>query len=210
MKYYKFDMSNLKKSRFSKLDKNVLSAVNGCSNIALCGGSLRTLLLPNDIIADYDIFILDKFDELDSDVETLDKIVKVFKAYGFNVTFRCPLNELVNMKNGDLKVQIIYKYKFKQTTKEILNRFDINLGRIGLHQGSIYVAPEAIKDSIKNRITINMPTYPSSTLQRIIKYSQKGFYIDHEARASFLFKIIELYNKDPKALLEQLGLYAID
>jgi hypothetical protein len=149
MKYYKFDITNLKKSRFSKLDKNVLSAVNGCSNIALCGGSLRTLLLPNDTIVDYDIFILDKFDELDSDIQTLDKVIKIFEAYGFNVTFRCPLNELVNLKSGDLKVQIIYKYKSKQTTEDILDQFDINLGRIGLHQGSINVAPEAIKDSVK-------------------------------------------------------------
>lgn len=210
MEYYKFEVENLKESRLNKLDKNVLSAINRCPNIALCGGSLRTLLLPNDTVVDYDIFVLDKFDVLDSDSETLDKLIEVFKAYGFNMAFRCPKDELVNMKNGDLKVQIIYKYKEKQTTEQILDKFDINLGRIGLHQGIVYVSPEAIKDSKKWRITINRPTYPSSTLQRIIKYSQKGFHMDHDSRANFLLKIIDLYNNNPNALLEQLGLYAID
>jgi hypothetical protein len=83
-----------------------------------------------------------------------------------------------------IKVQIIHKRKYRDVM-DLINSFDFSATYFGMeydHEGDEFVFTtdwQAIKDVRKKQLSLVNLEYPSSTLNRLYKYRNKGYYTGH-------------------------------
>ena len=142
--------------------------------VVLGGGALRTLLNPNDVVCDYDLFfVTDNILKLRS-LKTMTES-KILAAKGEKI-FQCPKDELRSYRWEGMKIQLItLDGTMYDSVESIINSFDINASRLAYNGEIFYVAPRAITDIRKKTITLHKITYALATCKRICRYGQKGF-----------------------------------
>lgn len=171
--------TNLKNSRFEALDSDVLDALYSYEGLILAGGAVRDTLFGTDI-SDYDLFLTN-----DADVEA---IKSYFLSNGFSNTFTCPLGHLFSYMKGEdfkkpeqcVKVQIICKRRYYDVS-DLINSFDFSATYFAMQVDKedaliVYTDHRAIKDVRKKQLSLVNLEYPSSTLNRLYKYRNKGYY----------------------------------
>lgn len=175
--------TNLKNSRFEALADDAVDALYSFDGLILAGGAVRDTLFGTEI-SDYDLFLTE-----DADVE---KIKKYFLDCGFGNTFTCPLGHLFSYMKGEdfkkpeecIKVQIICKRRYHDV-EDLINSFDFSATYFGMQYDEeedelvVYTDHRAIKDVRKKQLSLVNLEYPSSTLNRLYKYRNKGYYTGH-------------------------------
>lgn len=176
-------LTNLKNSRFEALDGYVADALYSYKGLILAGGAVRDSLFDNDI-SDYDMFLTHNAD--------LEVIKSYFEGQGFGMVFACPLGHLFTYMKGEdfkkpeecVKVQIICKRRYYDVA-DLINSFDFSATYFGMlwndDEGrfEVYTDHRAIKDVRKKQLSLVNLEYPSSTLNRLYKYRNKGYYTGH-------------------------------
>lgn len=165
-KYIRIHKSDLHKRRFTYIQKflNRFKLIqNGCY---LAGGSLRTLMIGYDDIQDYDLYFRDE--------DALTRTKRSLLSAGFKKIFACPQNKLFTYKLNDFKVQCICEFYYPDI-ETILNDFDLAACMAGFDGKYVIVHPQFVKDLYTMRLTLVNLTYPIATLNRILKYRDKGF-----------------------------------
>jgi len=61
--------------------------------------------------------------------------------------------------------------------KEVINTFDLSVSQWAIDRTNIYWGKYTIQDCLRRRVRVNRIHHPLSTMRRIIKYTQKGFYV---------------------------------
>ena len=171
--------TNLKRSRFEAIDSDVMDALYSYEGLILAGGAVRDTLFDTEI-SDYDMFLTDK-----ADVEA---IKSYFLSNGFSNTFTCPLGHLFSYMKGEdfkkpeqcVKVQIICKRRYYDVA-DLINSFDFSATYFAMQVDKeddlvVYTDHRAIKDVRKKQLSLVNLEYPSSTLNRLYKYRNKGYY----------------------------------
>ena len=104
--------------------------------------------------------------------------------------FACPLGHLFTYMKGEdfkkpeecVKVQIICKRRYSDI-KDLINSFDFSATYFGMQYDEdhlvVYTDHRAIKDVRKKQLSLVNLEYPSSTLNRLYKYRNKGYYTGH-------------------------------
>lgn len=173
----------LKDSRFEALDKNVVDALYCYKGLILAGGAVRDTMF-GTAISDYDLFLTH-----DADIEALKSY---FEGQGFGMVFACPLGHLLTYMKGEdfkkpeecVKVQIICKRRYNDIA-DLINSFDFSATYFGMQYDEdedhlvVYTDHRAIKDVLKKQLSLVNLEYPSSTLNRLYKYRNKGYYTGH-------------------------------
>ena len=172
-------LTNLKNSRFEALDGDVVDALYSYEGLILAGGAVRDSLFGTEI-SDYDLFLTDKAD--------LTAISEYFVGQGFGLVFACPLGHLFTYVKGEdfkkpeecVKVQIICKRRYVDI-KDLINSFDFSATYFAMQVDKeddlvVYTDHRAIKDVRKKQLSLVNLEYPSSTLNRLYKYRNKGYY----------------------------------
>jgi len=176
-------LTNLKDSRFSAIDSDVEDALLSFDGLILAGGAVRDSLFGTEI-SDYDLFLTHKAD--------LTSISEHFVGQGFGLVFACPLGHLFTYMKGEdfkkpeecVKVQIICKRRYSDVA-DLINSFDFSATYFAMlwnddeTQFEVYTDHRAIKDVRKKQLSLVNLEYPSSTLNRIYKYRNKGYYTGH-------------------------------
>jgi hypothetical protein len=176
-------LTNLKDSRFSAIDSDVDDALVLHKGLMLAGGAVRDTMFGTDI-SDYDLFLTDKAD--------LTAISEYFVGQGFGLVFACPLGHLFTYMKGEdfkkpeecVKVQIICKRRYNDIA-DLINSFDFSATYFGMlwnddeDRFEVYTDHRAIKDVRKKQLSLVNLEYPSSTLNRLYKYRNKGYYTGH-------------------------------
>ena len=176
-------LTNLKNSRFEALDGDVVDALYSYEGLILAGGAVRDTMFGTEI-SDYDLFLTDKAD--------LTAIADYFVGQGFGLVFACPLGHLFTYMKGEdfkkpeecVKVQIICKRRYNDI-KDLINSFDFSATYFGMQYDEdedelvVYTDHRAIKDVRKKQLSLVNLEYPSSTLNRLYKYRNKGYYTGH-------------------------------
>lgn len=171
---------NLKDSRFQNIDSDVMEALYSYKGLILAGGAVRDALFGTEI-SDYDLFLTSEAD--------LAAIEAYFVGQGFSNTFNCPQGHLFTYMKGEdfkkpeqcVKVQIICKRRYFDM-KDLINSFDFSATYFGMQYDGeedelvVYTDHRAIKDVRKKQLSLVNLEYPSSTLNRIYKYRNKGYY----------------------------------
>lgn len=176
-------LTNLKNSRFESLDGDVVDALYSCEGLILAGGAVRDTMFGTDI-SDYDLFLTHDAD--------LTAISWHFVGQGFGLVFACPLGHLFTYMKGEdfkkpeecVKVQIICKRRYHDVA-DLINSFDFSATYFGMQYDEdeddlvVYTDHRAIKDVRKKQLSLVNLEYPSSTLNRLYKYRNKGYYTGH-------------------------------
>lgn len=170
---------DLKNSRLDAIDSDVMDALYSYEGLILAGGAVRDSLFGTDI-SDYDLFLTDE-----ADVEA---IKSYFLSNGFSNTFTCPLGHLFSYMKGEdfkkpeqcVKVQIICKRRYYDVA-DLINSFDFSATYFAMEVDKeedlvVYTDHRAIKDVRKKQLSLVNLEYPSSTLNRLYKYRNKGYY----------------------------------
>jgi len=132
----------------------------------LAGGAIRSILMKEEI-CDWDIF----FEHLSGRNEALNYLVENFN---YKIVFQCPVGELTTLKNKDgNKIQLITK--FFKTPQDTILKFDLSPSCFAIKKDTLYVLKQTLKDYKKKKMSIIHLSYPVATLNRIIKYSKKGY-----------------------------------
>lgn len=175
--------TNLKNSRFESLSGDVMDALYSFDGLILAGGAVRDSLFGTEI-SDYDLFLTHEAD--------LEAIKQYFIGQGFGNTFTCPLGHLFTYMKGEdfkkpeecVKVQIICKRRYSDVA-DLINSFDFSATYFAMQDDKeecdlvVYTDHRAIKDVRKKQLSLVNLEYPSSTLNRLYKYRNKGYYTGH-------------------------------
>lgn len=186
---------NIRKSRFSKIAPIWTLGIlgNGCF---LAGGAMRTLLVDEEV-ADFDLFFTEKpFEEkqkelsIEINFETTSEEAKKEFVYSarvsqvkdtlerekFKLIFFCPEGKLLTYKKGSIKIQLVLEAWGHP--EEVISSFDFNATKAAFDGEKVFIAREFIKDVKTKKLSINLITYPVSTIKRLIKYSNKGYNVN--------------------------------
>lgn len=74
------------------------------------------------------------------------------------------------------KIQLI-KTMWYPSLAHVLHSFDFTAAQVGMDNTGVVLNPLAVLDISRKRLVLNRMTFPSSTLRRMIKYTQKGYYV---------------------------------
>lgn len=176
-------LTNIKESRLSAIDSDVDDALVLHKGLILAGGAVRDSLFGTEI-SDYDLFLTHEAD--------LTAVSNHFVGQGFGMVFACPLGHLFTYMKGEdfkkpekcVKVQIICKRRYYDVP-DLINSFDFSATYFAMlwnddeTQFEVYTDHRAIKDVRKKQLSLVNLEYPSSTLNRIYKYRNKGYYTGH-------------------------------
>ncbi len=174
----------LKHNRLLLLDRTVIALMYKFP-VILAGGAARAMSFKENI-SDYDIFFygIDTTFKYPAIVENAKQFLLDNR---FELIFECPKGELLTFrkfkglrKKNDIKVQFILKRSYKDAY-ELLDTFDFNACRFAAefeNGKSVYYTDEtALTDVISKVLTIHKITYPSSSINRLYKYRNKGYYV---------------------------------
>lgn len=187
--------TNLKNSRFDAIDSTVADALIDNEGLILAGGAVRDTLFGTEI-SDYDLFLTNE--------ANLTEIADFFANQGFGLVFACPLGHLFTYMKGEdfkkpeecVKVQIICKRRYIDV-EDLINSFDFSATYFAMlwnddeTQYEVYTDHRAIKDVRKKQLSLVNLEYPSSTLNRLYKYRNKGYYTGHIIK-EIVARIVEM------------------
>ena len=173
-----FDVSEKLEVLMEKFSKDLQPVVNikGCF---LAGGALRTTVDPTDEVQDLDLFFETK--------EALDEARAYYDNSGlYKSVFECPKGELFTYRNLETAVKVQLVAKEFYSPQEAIDSFDIIAGCAAWDGEDFYKNRKFISDVLNKRITINVVTYPKSTMRRVAKYVGKGYRLTREAVDAFV------------------------
>lgn len=171
--------------------------------VYLAGGSLRNLLGGDDIIQDIDLFFRDK--------EALEQAMKIMDSYNgsddgcWYEAFRCPAGELITYKSAidkpeedrtsedyknQRKVQFITK-SFYESPEQLINTFDFIPTCACIYGEVLYTHPDWVRHVKKRTLGLHFVSYPVATLNRLLKYSHKGYHVPSDTLLGLVIQINE-------------------
>lgn len=131
----------------------------------IAGGCLRDYFHGKNTTNDIDIFFKNK--------EEYDKAFKYLTKEG-KILFQNHNGTKISYNN--IKLDIVCS-KFFETPQDAIDNFDFTVCAIALDSEKVYHHETTFIDLAKKQLMINKITFPKSTMQRVTKYSRKGFYI---------------------------------
>lgn len=174
---YELTLKNIKQERLGRIHSDVAKSLQVFEGLILGGGAIRDALFGN-VINDYDMFL--------KDTQDVDEVKRFFEIRGYRLAFACPEGKLftyVQEEGGDVvaKVQIILKRRYNNK-EDLINSFDFSVTYFAMtfdkerDDYDILTSYEAISDVRKKRIRLVNLEYPSSTINRLYKYRERGYY----------------------------------
>ena len=155
----------------------------GMNKCWIAGGFIRRWwnTIPQE--SDIDLFF-DNQESYDVICEELNKKTTVpVKINKLNQTYEIKVTD-----TWTIKVQAI-KHKFYKTTEELLDSFDFTICQFAFDGKDICTTELAVVDSQRKRLVPHKITFGTSSLRRIIKYTQQGYYMCGGAATEFLKQI---------------------
>ena len=139
-------------------------------------------------VADYDLFC-------NGEAELVRLKTAALRWAGTKKLFECPANELVTLKTGPFKVQII-NVPSATGPEELLKSFDIIPSMFALKDGTLWAHRLALKCASQRFVLLGRISYPISTLRRLAKFKQKGYKVSSNVYR-WLFEHAQDNNQDP-------------
>lgn len=135
----------------------------------LAGGALRAVVDKSTVL-DYDLFCK-------GEAELVRLKTLALKWTGTRKVFECPNNELVTVRCGAFKIQIINVPDGNDPVK-LLKSFDIIPSMFALDKGGhLYAHRLAMKCAMRRYVLLGRITYPIATLKRLEKFKMKGYKV---------------------------------
>jgi len=183
---YSVNLDNLKESRFHTIEANMLVDFRKLTKLGaiVAGGALRTLIDKDDVVCDIDLFFKDRND--------INSVKNELESNGYAKVFECPLGHLTTYYyfgekvvgkryNGSdeyevlSKVQLITRDMFA-SLEHVVSEFDLMPCCASMDNERLMFADKWVMSVKKKMLYLNNITYPVATLNRVVKYVNKGYY----------------------------------
>lgn len=177
----------------------IVRPINGSeSRVFIAGGCFRDLFLeqsPKDI----DIFFKDAESfskalglmESNGDYEQLPTPKDFNKAVEFDYAKSVRVITFKPKDETKPSIQLI-KVAWYPSAHHVIDTFDFTISQFSTDGKDFYAHPMAFLDLARKRIVLHKVTFPESTMRRLIKYTQKGFYACGGTLSSLVQGIIKL------------------
>ena len=184
---------------------------NICENlpegVILGAGFLLSVVQEDKHAKDIDFFFL-------SDV-ALQNMMKLMESPGDVWAFQDyeMVTELSETNDGSSLRYIQYKHKkgkrpdiqliklvYYDSPEAIIDSFDFTCVQFACDGRNVIFNPLSIMDVSKKRLVLHRMQFPSSTMRRMIKYAQKGYYVCPGALTKIAQEIQVALNKHPELL----------
>lgn len=175
----------------------VLAVVSGpirgeidVGNCYVAGGFIRRWWNNIKQESDLDLFFKSK--------ESYDKVTAFLKPLSVKEPVISEFNEMYEIKVSDtwtLQVQAI-KHRFYPSLDDVFDSFDFTLCQFGFDGNHILMTNEALIDSQRKRLVPHKIQFGASSLRRIVKYTQQGYFLCAGAATEFLKQV----SANPKTL----------
>lgn len=144
----------------------------------LCGGSILRWF-NREGPGDFDIFCKSRTQEVNI-LKAMNVEFKVFSDSDYAYTYNVYGN----------KVQIVkHSFHNQNTLEGILNKIDFTVCHFGISSEAIMFNDTTLQDAANKELKLHHINFADGTLRRIIKYTKRGYTIDHAEQVSFLLAI---------------------
>lgn len=164
----------------------------------LGGGAIRRTISDQEPDSDFDFFFKDEAQLKTSIDKMIDDGWHQSKETDHHVEFHKKIGD------NNRKVQFI-RFKYYSNPEEVIDSFDFTICQFVYDGISLYCSDTALWDLARKRLVINKVTYAVSTLRRIIKYTNQGFYACGGCLTDMLTKVV-----DNPSLREQFDIQYVD
>ena len=167
-------------------------------------------------VVDFFVYGLNSQDHL---IEWIDKLLKHFQKFGYNIGFNSSKNVIVSknaitLQNDDPSfktIQLVYINSTSESVNNILNKFDIECCKIGIDLNKLYYNKETLQ-CVKSKQLIfrtehilykDFITY----VRRINKYINRGFSVLVKSNEHMYYKnIIKFIVEENEELAQKCGI----
>ncbi len=175
-------------------NKAVLQITKELGEVAILAGGFFERMLLGQEPKDLDLFFRNSSDLISAlriihegqtqDLDDLDEDEEpsIFQDYEL-VTDLSTINkehvrfiEFKDKKNLKPKIQLMRTMWYK-SPEHVIDTFDFTAAQFAVFEGKLYMNPLSSIDVARKRLVLHRMTFPSSTLRRMVKYAQKGYYI---------------------------------
>jgi hypothetical protein len=163
----------------------------------IAGGSVMSALLNETTATDIDIFFTSAhaFEVVYTMLSNTSSGSALFSGYSTdtklddvktdnNIRFIKFTNKDTNYK----PIQLI-KMVWFDSPDHVIDSFDFTVTQFALHKNDLIFNPIAFADLYRKRLVINRIQHPTTTLRRLIKYTNKGYYADQRMLLQIAEKI---------------------
>lgn len=174
----RFEMRDfLARSTDAEFDETPLAkALAGLPSISasgpwIAGGAVRRTVSRNDTISDFDFFF--------KDADQLIAFAESVKARGFLQVKETEHHQhwrgRVDGIPQDIDVQLI-RFAFYFSAEHVIDSFDFTICQFAFDGTALIAGDYALWDLGRKRLAVHKITYPVSSMRRVLKYAQQGFY----------------------------------
>lgn len=202
----RFDDRQIMSSQISWLSQNM---PDGC----FLAGSWFESLYRGDQIKDFDMFFRDEssvnaFIELLRDQHDDDQDEENDWLLQYEIPDDELLESLLNdekttaitIKNKNAPAIQIIRTRFYDSISDVIDSFDFTVCQFGLSNSDVCFNPVSMLDLVRKRLVLHRMTFPSSTIRRLIKYANKGYYACGGSLIDMVEKIKESKPEDDEVL----------
>lgn len=158
----------------------------------VAGGALRTMFCPTEAVSDYDLFFRSK--------AHMNVVRNRLEDDGFRCVFACPKGELFTYKWRSVKVQLIAK-RFYSSARDLIESFDFTVCQAAFDGRSVTLTKEMIKSVKTKKLYVNTITYPVASLNRMMKYKEKGYFVGEDVLREIVTQIADRRFNDDELVL---------
>lgn len=133
----------------------------------------------NDLLGDtdFDVFVFNQ--------ETFNKIDRLLcKTYSTVHGFTSGLVKFKSKTHPIKKIDVIYNSKYRSAS-EVIEGFDLRCCQCYFQEGRFTSVKEFLDDIIGKKLVISNIHRPYNTLNRLMRYSRKGYNLTEDAAAEF-------------------------
>lgn len=138
----------------------------------VAGGAVRRAVLGEPLNTDYDIFFQSEYwyEWALARIESSD--------LGYFKKVKQTKNHTEFVDPDGLRFQLIKAFFWGERFESILDNFDFTICQwlYNPSELTVHTTVEAMTDTLRKRLAVNKVTYPVSTMRRLLKYTNQGYY----------------------------------
>lgn len=170
--------------------------------VILAGGFMTALLQDEKTSKDIDFFFTSEkaLKEMMELLNAPPEEAWAFKGYRLHNPEKTALNSLRFLSyvhEGERPPIQLIKLVWYESPEHVIDSFDLTLAQVAATNEALFLNPLAVFDIARKRIVLHRMQFPASTLRRVIKYTQKGYYACPGSLARIADEVAASIERDP-------------
>lgn len=161
----------------------------------LAGGAVRRTLQGKALDSDFDFFFKSEQQAEDFCNSLTDLGAKLLRSNDMNSQYKLPGmvpedQEGTGLYLPEMDIQVI-RFRYYDSAEQVLDSFDFTLSQFAYDGANVYMADLALWDVARMKLVPHKITYATSSLRRLLKYTNQGFTVCAGALSNILEQVAQ-------------------